>query len=298
MSPRFSNGLRTCLALLGVSSVLAPCLLLACGSHVTPSFAPSDDASTIVTVVTYGGGAPQSSSSGAAVAPVNPFSRESVSDGGSSSGVGASSGGRVSGSGSSSGGAASSGAGASSGGPASSGSSSSSGGGASSGSTTDDGGGSSSGGFIYIGGAADASPDSPASCDPYNVPMCGTTPCDLRSNTCCVDLNANARCIPGANAMCNTNEATGHCLYECECPTGQVCCGVENSLVGVVQTSCQTVPDGGHCSPYPQTSIQASAQLCHFNSECTQDQCITQTCIYNIVVQVCGLQSQYPFNCH
>jgi hypothetical protein len=124
-------------------------------------------------------------------------------------------------------------------------------------------------------------------------------PCDLRSNTCCVDLNFNARCIPGADAKCNSNEATGHCLQECECPTGTVCCGVENTLVGVVQTSCQNIPDGGHCSPYPQTSYSASAQLCAFNSECKNgEDCITQTCIYNVVVQVCGLQSQAPFSCH
>lgn len=281
MSARFSNGLRIGLALLGVSAGIAPCLLFACGSAAKTGIgsSSSDDAS-ITTVVTYGGGAPGASSSGGA--PLDPFSRSSISDGGSSSGGGHAA------NGSSSGGVHAS----SSGGSSSSGSSSSGAGSSSSG-------GSSSGGFIYVGSSADASPDAPQSCDNYTAPMCGPMPCDLRSNTCCVDLSGNSRCIPGANARCNPNEATGHCLQQCECSGGQVCCGVENSIVGVVQTSCQTIPDGGHCPPYPQTATSAAAQLCAFNSECkTGEDCITQTCIYNIVVQVCGLQSQAPFNCH
>jgi hypothetical protein len=272
MRSRLRFRLRIAIALLGVSAGVTSSLLLSCGSAKNTAAPTTTDDASIITVKTSGGGIPNTTNP--AMPPANPFSRETVNDGGASDGP--SSGGRSS----------------------SGGSSSSSSGGSSSGASSSVG--SSSGQqFVYIGGAADASPDAPYSCDNYTAPMCGTMPCDLRSNTCCVDLNFNARCIPGANASCNSNEATGHCLQQCECPADTVCCGVENSLVGVVQTSCQSVPDGGHCQPYPQTSITASAQLCHFNAECkTAEDCITQTCIYNIVVQVCGLQSQAPFNCH
>jgi hypothetical protein len=260
MSARWIR-LRIAIAFVGVSAGCATSMLLSCGSAKSTA-AQTDDAS-IITVKTFGGGIPNTTNP--AMPPANPFSRDSVSDGGDA-------------------------------GRRSSGGSSSSSSGGSGGSS----GGSSSGPqYIYVGGAADASPDAPYSCDEYTAPMCGMMPCDLRSNTCCLDLNFNARCLPGANANCNSNEATGHCLQQCECPADTVCCGVENSLVGVVQTACQSVPDGGHCQPYPQTSITAAAQLCHVNSECkTGDNCITQTCIYNLVVQVCGLQSQAPFNCH
>jgi hypothetical protein len=138
----------------------------------------------------------------------------------------------------------------------------------------------------------------------YMPPTCGVasdgTPvsCDLRSNTCCVNFSLTARCIPGLNAACASNEATIHCTQGCECSGGDVCCGVENTILGVVQTVCQSVPDGGFCRPYPQTATQASAQICSTDDECKNGQsCIKQTCIYGAMLNVCGLQSQDPFDC-
>jgi hypothetical protein len=142
----------------------------------------------------------------------------------------------------------------------------------------------------------DAAPTN--ACPNYVAPNCGATACDLRSNTCCVDFSFDTRCIPGANAKCNSNEATLHCTSACECEVGSVCCGVENTILGVVQTQCQAVPDGGLCNPHPQTTTQASAQICQTTDECRNGQdCIKQTCIYGATLSVCGLQSQDPFDC-
>jgi hypothetical protein len=150
------------------------------------------------------------------------------------------------------------------------------------------------------GGSLDGPVDEPNPlCDGYVPAMCGVTPCDLRSNTCCVDLSLNTRCAPGHSSACHSNEVTIQCLQACECAGGQVCCGVEDTIQGVVQSKCQTVADGDLCKPHPQTTTQASAQLCKVTSECKNGQdCITQTCIYNATLSVCGLQSQDPFNCH
>jgi hypothetical protein len=145
------------------------------------------------------------------------------------------------------------------------------------------------------GGSSEAATNS---CPNYVAPMCGTTPCDLRANTCCVTFSLQARCIPGANAACNSNEATLHCTQGCECSGGDSCCGVENTILGVVQTECQAIPDGGLCNPHPQTTTQASAQLCKDTSECKNGlACLAQSCIYGAMLSVCGLQSQDPFDC-
>jgi hypothetical protein len=148
-------------------------------------------------------------------------------------------------------------------------------------------------------GGEDVAFDGPAICANYVAPMCGSTPCDLRSNTCCVTpFPLSARCIPGANTACMNTEATFHCQYSCECPTGQVCCGIIDTLVGFGTASCQTVPAGGFCPPHPNTVSQAAAQLCKDSSECANGQpCISQTCIYSAMFQFCGLQSQSPYNC-
>jgi hypothetical protein len=132
----------------------------------------------------------------------------------------------------------------------------------------------------------------------YTPPLCGLSPCNLRSNTCCVTFSLETRCIPGANAKCESNEATLHCTQACECSNGDVCCGVENSILGVVQTECQSIPDGGLCNPHPQTTTQASAQICTTDEECKNGMgCLKQSCVYGAVLSVCGLQSQDPFDC-
>jgi hypothetical protein len=139
-----------------------------------------------------------------------------------------------------------------------------------------------------------------AGCGAYAVMNCGMTPCDLRSNTCCAKINLTGRCIPGANATCASNEVTGHCSTECDCPEGKVCCGVANTVAGVIQFECQAVPDGGNCSPNPATSTMSSAQFCKpmLAGECKNGQaCLNQTCSsYNLSLNICGLQA--AFGCH
>jgi hypothetical protein len=149
------------------------------------------------------------------------------------------------------------------------------------------------------GSDADSSSSSPPNaCVNYVAPMCGTTPCDLRSNTCCISLTLETRCIAGVSASCKSTEAAVHCLQACECPDNGVCCGVDNTLVGFVESECQAVPAGGLCNPHPQTATQASEQLCKTDAECTNGQgCISQTCIDGAMLNICGLQSQDPFDC-
>jgi hypothetical protein len=142
----------------------------------------------------------------------------------------------------------------------------------------------------------------PAFCPATYLPIpCGTDAgdtCDLRSSTCCVTLSLNERCLIGRNAKCASNEASGHCTNACDCPNGQVCCGVINELVGVATASCQSIPDGGLCNPHPPTNTQASAQLCNVDAECRNGQpCIFQTCALGAMFHLCGLQTGDPYDC-
>jgi hypothetical protein len=276
MVVRSSN--RTHLRALGALLVavvpLAPCFVSGCGSSgTTPTPVPMASATAsatatatgdatvpLVMVVTSGGGDGTSSSSSGGTNN-NPFG--TGPDSGSSSG----------------------------GTDAMSGDDSSGGGPSGDDSGSDD-----------AGDASDAnapdSSDGTLVCQNYVAPMCGTTPCDLRANTCCISLTLTTRCIAGANANCNSNEASIHCLQACECGGGKSCCGVENTLVGFVTSQCQNVPAGGYCSPHPQTTTQASAQLCTLDAECRDgSKCINQTCIYGANLNICGVQSQDPFDC-
>jgi len=155
-------------------------------------------------------------------------------------------------------------------------------------------------------GASDGASDAPSygppdACGGYAPVMCNGAPCDLRANTCCITFSLQERCLPGANATCNSNEAAVHCSQACDCPTGESCCGVIDTLVGSVQTGCQFLSpsqSGGNCQPYPLTVSQASGQLCAESSECQNGQpCISQTCIYGAMLNICGLQSQSPYDC-
>ncbi len=268
---RRSNGLPAFVALLGGLVALTPGVLSGCGTSTNPEAPPttapdastSGDGSITLTTAITGGGGGGSSSSGAGR---NPFG--DLPDSGSS-GAGSSSGGEND-SGSETDGESADGESATDG-------------------NADDTGASDSG--------ADTGPD-PNACVAYAAPLCGTTPCDLRSNTCCISLTLQTSCIAGASAKCPSNEAAIHCLQACECGGGLSCCGVDNTLVGIVQTQCQSVPNGGLCSPHPQTTAQASAQLCKLSSECKNGQaCIAQTCVYGAMLSICGVQSQDPFDC-
>jgi hypothetical protein len=135
-------------------------------------------------------------------------------------------------------------------------------------------------------------------CTDYVVTNCGASPCDLRTNVCCVTINLDTRCVRKPADCDPKMEASIHCLQSCECPVGQVCCGVANTILGVVTSECQSIPDGGLCNPHPMTNTQASEQLCGTDAECTAGQgCIKQTCEYGVTLQICGLQSQAPFDC-
>jgi|HubBroStandDraft_4_1064222.scaffolds.fasta_scaffold40698_2 hypothetical protein len=142
----------------------------------------------------------------------------------------------------------------------------------------------------------------PSTCVDYMPSTCGYGPdggfttCDLRSTTCCITPTLTGRCVPKPQP-CEPSEDSVACLQACECPGGQVCCGYYYDLMQVVGSACQTVAPGGLCMPNPQTNTQASAQLCGTQAECTQSQCINQTCIDDITLNVCGLQSQDPFDC-
>ena len=62
---------------------------------------------------------------------------------------------------------------------------------------------------------------------------------------------------------CKGNEVDFECLQKSDCPSGQLCCGVDNSTV--VGSQC-TTPDGdGFCPATPQ----GAAQFCQTSCECT-----------------------------
>ena len=61
----------------------------------------------------------------------------------------------------------------------------------------------------------------------YVPPTCGT-PCDLRSNTCCLPADGGpdaAYCIKGSGSTCGTDVATLHCGSKADCTNGDLCCG-------------------------------------------------------------------------
>jgi hypothetical protein len=133
-------------------------------------------------------------------------------------------------------------------------------------------------------------------CENYSPPTCGYgETCDLRYNTCCVSPNLTTRCVAKPEP-CETSEDSVACLQSCECPGGQVCCGYYFELEQVVGSSCRAVAQGDFCQPHPQTNTQAAAQLCGTQAECTQSDCVSQTC-EGVSFNICGLQSQDPFDC-
>jgi hypothetical protein len=146
--------------------------------------------------------------------------------------------------------------------------------------------------------------DAGFSCGPYTVPLCGVTdagadlPCDLHDNFCCLTFALVGRCLPkdGGGGTCTSDEVNVGCAQACECGGGQVCCAVQDGLS--YSTGCQPVAPGGHCQPYPQTCTTASAQLCVSGSECVGNEgCIPQTCVFGANLNICGIQSESPFNC-
>jgi hypothetical protein len=137
-----------------------------------------------------------------------------------------------------------------------------------------------------------------ADCTNYTIATCsGTTPCDLRSNTCCLTLSlggSTEACLAGANTSCGS-ALPDHCRYSCDCPAGESCCGDVNASTFSGSTTCQLVPSGGSCTP--PASGYVTAQLCAEDDECQNGQpCIAQTCLGG-TFYFCGLQSEQPYNC-
>jgi hypothetical protein len=272
-------------ALAGIFLCFAPGITSGCGSSSSPpppASTPPDASITYTTVVTAGGGAPGSgASSGSSLGP-DPFG---AIDSGSGSSTGSSTG-SPSGDDSGEPPGDDSGSGVADSGPQ-----------PDSGSNPPGDAGADADASSVI---PDASTPPPNVCVNYSPPVCGTTPCDLRTHTCCVSLSLVATCVAGTGTTaCPSNQASIHCLQACECGGTKSCCGVENQIIGAVTAECQDVPDPGFCSPHPQTSTQASAQFCKTNAECKNGQdCIAQTCEFGAMFSICGLQSQAPFDCH
>jgi len=136
------------------------------------------------------------------------------------------------------------------------------------------------------GAVGNQSPDAGAG---SSAPLCGTTPCDLRTNTCCVPTDggvSGAQCKPGTSAACSAGTATFHCQQMSDCANGDVCCGVYDLLAGTAQTQCQS----GSCQ---------IAQVCKTNGECRNGQpCTEQLCQGQATLQLCGVQAALGCSAH
>ena len=121
----------------------------------------------------------------------------------------------------------------------------------------------------------------------YVPAMCGT-PCDLRSNTCCLPADGGpdaAYCIKGSGSTCGTEVATLHCGSKDDCSNGDLCCGDYDLSTLTAETVCQS----GAC---------ALAQFCKTSDECPSGvQCTAQSCSLGANVHLCGLKSGPPYNC-
>jgi hypothetical protein len=136
------------------------------------------------------------------------------------------------------------------------------------------------------------------------VTICGTVPCDLKSNICCVDLSGNGSCLANTKS-CPAFTVTFACVQQTDCPSGQVCCVVATSSGGAsAKSQCQDVSTtGGKCTP-ADSSQAGSAQMCQTDAECKTGSCLWQDCSINLSGQtlkpsltMCGLQNNPPFTC-
>ncbi len=123
----------------------------------------------------------------------------------------------------------------------------------------------------------------------YVVPVCGTSPCDLRSKTCCLPNDDGgpgaAYCLNGNSVSCGANVATFHCGGVDDCPSGDVCCGDYDLKALTAETVCQK----------PSCAL---AQFCRTSAECPSGvQCLAQSCALGANVHLCGLKSGPPYNC-
>ncbi len=136
-----------------------------------------------------------------------------------------------------------------------------------------------------------ASGSSSGSGDPdssYVVRKCGSQPCDLRSNTCCLPVDGGidaSYCVGGSTTSCGSQTATYHCLGTTDCPTsGDLCCGVYDLNAKTAATVCQT-------------AACATVQFCMVDTECQGESCVSQSCMGVSPLNLCGLQSKAPYDC-
>jgi hypothetical protein len=142
----------------------------------------------------------------------------------------------------------------------------------------------------------DAGGPPPLPADPTapSIGQCGSTAnCDLRTQTCCVGVDAHnnvtGKCI-SHGAACPILTAAFSCYGESDCPSGKVCCGTATSASA--GTACAT------SCPTQGNSMQGQAQICKGDAECQNKmQCIPQTCLDGANLDLCGLTSQAPFMC-
>jgi hypothetical protein len=122
------------------------------------------------------------------------------------------------------------------------------------------------------------------------VPYCSTkATCDLKSNTCCVDVTGVGSCHSGHSVNCGIG-ASFQCIEKTDCPSGQLCCGYQTD----------STHGGSNCQP--SCPSQTSAQLCQTNGECAGGvECIPQACDVGALVPanltLCGLQSNATYKC-
>jgi hypothetical protein len=136
-------------------------------------------------------------------------------------------------------------------------------------------------------GSSSGDSDAGGSSSGYLVPSCGT-PCDLRSNTCCLPADGGvdaAYCMSGTTRSCGTDVATFHCGGVADCPAGDVCCGDYDLSALTAETVCQP----------PSCAL---AQFCRTSAECPSGlKCTAQSCALGAHVYLCGVKSGPPYNC-
>jgi hypothetical protein len=136
--------------------------------------------------------------------------------------------------------------------------------------------------------------------DDAGIPLCGSTPCDLKTNECCLSPTLVTQCLPQSQS-CPTGDAVFECAQETDCPSGDVCCGTANDLTMTAGSNCQDISTTGNACTPAATLTAASAQLCQTDGECKNGmQCIWQDCMVGTgtaSLTMCGLQSSSPFNC-
>ncbi len=122
----------------------------------------------------------------------------------------------------------------------------------------------------------------PGAADSPSAPLCGMTPCDPKTSTCCLPVDGGpsaAVCKAGTTATCPSGSAAFHCQQASDCSGGELCCGVYSLVSATAQTQCQASP----CQ---------IAQLCKTDAECNNHQrCTLQTCQGQAVLQLCGIQA-------